>query len=189
MKNQKQTEKSLQLLFVELSKNAKSREKNKKEIEKILLEVERLQNEEVTKQIKKVSAKINNQNVLRDKNACAEHVKNAKEANKMLSFANREVTSLSGVCRLIKEFAKEYNNVLIYHKLDAKNISPKMIKDKWNKDFIIDGKLFENKKFKSSLYNEEEAVKYGDKYLFNEYLSCVCEVESFTVNKVLKYIK
>lgn len=179
----------LQEQFNKLGKTKKDREKNKKELDNILQQVEAIQANEIALYVKKVSKKIESHNIAKDSNQCAEAITTAKQANKSLSFANKEVTSLSGLCRLLKEFKTEYANILKYHKLNINDLTPKTIRDKWNKSFIIEGKLYESKKFKNPLYNEVDALKHGDRYLLSEYLECVCEVESFTVNKVLKYIK
>lgn len=135
--------------------------------------------------IKEISLLSKTQQITTVKDAPAEQIATAKEMQKQLKGANRKVASLSGVCRIFKEFKTEYKAVLDYYNLKP---TPSSIKAKWNKDLAINGRLFEKKRRKNPLFDAELKKKFKS-YPIEEYLEFTSEVTSFTINKVLKYCK
>lgn len=113
-----------------------------------------------------------------------------KDARKAITQANKETKSMSGLIRILKEFKKEYQPGLSAFNIDIDTLTPKVIKELWRKDYIKDGKLIEDYKRKNPLYNEAddlEAQRKGIKYLISTHVDDTRVVESFTVNKLIKY--
>lgn len=113
-----------------------------------------------------------------------------KDARKAISQANKETKSISGLIRILKEFKAEYQAGLSAFNIDIDTLTPKIIKSLWKKDYIKDGILIEDYRKKNPLYSEVddlEAQKKGIKYLIPTHVADTRPVESFTVNKLIKY--
>lgn len=118
------------------------------------------------------------------------HILSKKDARKAITQANKETKSLSGLIRILKEFKKEYQAGLSAFSIDIDTLTPKIIKELWKKDYIKDGVLIEDYRKKNPLYSETddiEAQRKGIKYLIPTHVSDTRPVESFTVNKLIKY--
>lgn len=113
-----------------------------------------------------------------------------KEARKALTEANKEVKSISGLIRLINAF-EEYHPVLKAYNIDVTKLSPKYIKSLWKKDYInSNGEMIEDYMKKNPLYNQEadiQAQRDGKPYTIKPRIKAIRIVETFSVNKLIKY--